>query len=126
MSNCDKLCTLRVDFCKLVDHVAFLGLPDKVLKHLKFLSLSHSRLTDAAIPHIIRAAPMIQFLNLSHCRITDAALPAISRLKNLYDLFVLCNADITTTGIEALMACTDILEIHHNGNSSVLCSWEAT
>ncbi|KZZ99762.1 Cyclin-like F-box [Beauveria brongniartii RCEF 3172] len=129
MSNCNNLCKLRVDFCKLVDHVAFFGLPDKVLKHLNFLSLSHCSLTDAAIPHIIRAAPMIQTFILNHCRITDAALAAISKLKKLYYLYVLCNAGITATGIEVLTGyCTDLRAIHDNGNSVLcsLCPWEAT
>ncbi|TQV90307.1 SCF E3 ubiquitin ligase complex F-box protein grrA [Cordyceps javanica] len=106
---------LCVDVCKLVDHVAFLGLPDKELKHLNFLSLSHSSLTDAAIPHIIRAAPMIQVLNLQYCRITNAALPAISRLKNLESLYVY-DAEITKAEIQVLMACTAIRETHHNGS----------
>ncbi|KAK8144774.1 hypothetical protein G3M48_005349 [Beauveria asiatica] len=105
--NCENITefdldTLTVLFCKLVDHVAFVGLPEKVLEHLNILSLSHCSLTDAAIPHIIRVAPMLQNLNLCHCSITDAALPAISRLGNLRYLDVTSNADITRTGLQEL------------------------
>lgn len=112
ISNCNNLRELQVERCDLVDHVAFLGLPDKALKYLWSLSLQCRSLTNAAISPIIRAAPRIQYLYLNQCSITDAALPAISRLQNLNILHVLGNAGITTTGLQALKArCTNIREI---------------
>ncbi|KAM3468124.1 hypothetical protein MY5147_008248 [Beauveria neobassiana] len=112
ISNCNNLRELQVERCDLVDHVAFLGLPDKALKNLWSLSLQCRSLTNAAISPITRAAPRIQYLYLNQCSITDAALPAISRLQNLNTLHVLGNAGITTTGLQALKArCTNIREI---------------
>ncbi|KAK8149291.1 SCF ubiquitin ligase complex subunit [Beauveria asiatica] len=100
MSNCNNLRKLVVA-CKLVDDVAFLGLPDNALKHLHSLTLRGDSLTNAAIFPIIRAAPMLRDLDLSHCSITDAALSAISRLKNLNRLEVWGIPGITATGLKA-------------------------
>ncbi|KAK8141056.1 hypothetical protein G3M48_000923 [Beauveria asiatica] len=117
VSNCNNLRELQVERCELVDHVAFLGLPDKALKHLWSLSLQSRSLTNAAISPIIRAAPMIQYLYLDNCSITDAALPAISRLKNLIELHVSGNAGITTAELAVMAHGTDIRAIHFDNFS---------
>ena len=103
--NC--LRELRLASCDLIDDNAFLNLPDgQIYEHLRILDLtSCTRLTDAAVEKIIKAAPRLRNLVLAKCRnITDAAVHAIANLgKNLHYVHLGHCVQITDEGVKRLV-----------------------